>query len=444
MWAKAARQFYAFTWFTWAFWGFLLLSLPAQALSEGDARHLLMRTGVGAAPADIEALKALNRPQAVEKILQGFTQRPTLRLSLSRERPETRQARRQQFRQQSWELKLWWHQQILQTHHPLRERMTLFWHNHFTSALAKVRRPELIYQQNTLLRQYALGDFRKLLHAIAKDPAMLLYLDGAQNNKAQPNENFARELLELFTLGEGHYSEKDIKEAARAFTGWSVNREGKFVLRKNQHDTQAKVFLGSGAQSGEDVINILLQQKRTGEWVVEKLWKSLISPHPDPQAVRYWGSRWRERGYDMEKLLRDILNSQAFWSETHRGALIKSPVDITLGSLRSLGVLPAERQMQYIARLNQRMGQDLFDPPNVKGWPGHKLWVDSRTLVMRQQFLSRLSRGMEEQNRMEMQSVVDWDQISLEQWQARLLPGPAVGELNDLSDILLDPVYQTK
>lgn len=425
---------------SWALCLSVCFPLSAQALSEGDARHLLMRTGLGAAPADIKALKPLSRKQAVERVLHGFSQRPTLHMSFARERPQTRQARRQQFRQDSWQLKLWWHQQLLLTHHPLRERMTLFWHNHFTSSLRKVHRPELMYRQNQLFRQHALGDFRPLLLAVAKDPAMLIYLDGAQNRKAQPNENFARELLELFTLGEGHYREADIKAAARAFTGWSV-RQGKFFFRKRQHDTGQKTFLNYAVDDGEDVINVLLGHPRTGRWVVEKLWKAFISPHPDAAVVKYWGRRWQEYyHYDMTRLLRDILNSKVFWQQ--RGSLIKSPLDLTLGSLRSLGLVPDGAQMQYLTRLNRRLGQDLFEPPNVKGWPGHRRWVDSRTLVLRQQFLARLTRGMERGDG--MQHAIHWDAIPLTQWQQRLLPLKPVGSIQSLQDILLDPVFQTK
>src|SRR5262249_29029965 len=227
-------------------WGIviiLLLWAPSGVLGLEfeEARHLLARTSFGGTLADIEALRPLTYDAAVDRLLNGVRQRPHTAPPAWVDEPppsplerrtrgeEERKAFREQMREHGLALKGWWYEEMLSTDSPFTERMTLFWHNHFTSSLQKVRWPAFLYQQNLLLRQHAVGNFRTILHSITKDPAMILYLDSQTNRKRAPNENFARELLELFTLGEGHYSEQDIKEAARAFTGWEVERRtGRF------------------------------------------------------------------------------------------------------------------------------------------------------------------------------------------------------------------------
>jgi uncharacterized protein (DUF1800 family) len=293
-------------------------------------------------------------------------------------------------RERARELRAWWVTELLATDQPLVEKMTLFWHNHFTSSVQKVRYVPSLYWQNLLFRSEALGNFATLLKAVARDPAMLIYLDGVRSVARQPNENFARELLELFTLGEGHYSEADIKSAARAFTGWSIDREtGRFQDNAQFHDDGEKTFLGqTGRLGGDDIIAILLRQPRTAETVVEKLWREFVSLKPDRAEVARLAAIFRSSGYEMKPVLRAMFLSPAFRDPANRAALIKSPIDLIVGSVHVLG-LPVPEKGQLV-RMMAGLGQSPFDPPNVKGWPGGESWITTNTLLLRQQFLRRM------------------------------------------------------
>jgi uncharacterized protein (DUF1800 family) len=241
-----------------------------------------------------------------------------------------------------------------------------------------------------LFRASAFGNFATLLKSVARDPAMLLYLDGVRNVARQPNENFARELLELFTLGEGHYTESDIKAAARAFTGWGIDREtGRFVDRAGLHDDGEKTFLGqTGRFGGDEIVAILLKHPRTAETIVEKMWREFVSLTPDPAAVKRFAAPFRDSGYEVKPLLRALLLLPALRDPANRGALIKSPVDLIVGTVRVLG-LPVPEKTQ-LARMMQGLGQSLFNPPNVKGWAGGESWITAYTLLQRQQILRRI------------------------------------------------------
>jgi uncharacterized protein (DUF1800 family) len=305
-------------------------------------------------------------------------------------------------------VRAWWVENLLAAATPaeqLRERMTLFWHNHFVSSLEKVRSPKLMLDQNALLRRHALGRFDALLHAVGKDPAMVVYLDSATNRKGSPNENFAREVMELFTLGEGNYSEQDVKEAARAFTGWSIEPEtGEFRWRPFAHDTGGKTVLGvSGNLDGDAVLDILLARPQTAELLVRKLWREFVSMNPDEKEVRRIATRLRQSGYDMRVALREIFAGPAFWAAENRLALVKSPVDWVFGTLNTLDVEPPEPAALAFAL--RQLGQDLFAPPNVKGWPGGETWINSSTLLARKQMAERLLRR---EGRMDMrESLLD-------------------------------------
>ncbi len=288
-------------------------------------------------------------------------------------------------------LTAWWLEQLHKAPYPLLERMTLFWHNHFTSDIDKVTWPQFMYRQNQLLRKHALGNFAELLHEIAKDPAMLVFLDGSRNVAKSPNENFARELLELFTLGVGHYSEEDIINVARAFSGWGVNLPaGSFVFKEKQHDNDEKSFLGRKANlDGADILNILLQEPRTAEYIAEKFWAEFINHDtPDPIVIKVWGNAFRDSGYEVTALLKAIIHSQVFWEPRQRGTLIKSPVEFGIGLLRELKLSLTDYGALRIA--NQQLGQDLFRPPDVKGWRGGKDWINNTRLIRRYDLIPKL------------------------------------------------------
>lgn len=378
--------------------------LPAgPPLGEEQARHLLVRTGFNAKPDEIRQFAQLSAARASNQLLKTTRNKPTQsppdwvdswdRQPKRELTAEERMAQNRLFRERGQALRAWWYQEMLTTRSPLTERMTLFWHNHFTSSLDKVRVPQLIYQQHALLRRHALGNFGDLLHAISRDPAMLIYLDGARNVVGSPNENYAREVMELFTLGEGHYTEQDIREAARALTGWGVDMDfGEFVARAHLHDQGKKTIFGkTGHFDGDDLIDLILTRPETSEFIVIKLWKEFISPFPDAGEVTRLAKLFRDGHYEIKPLLQALFTSPAFYAAENRGQLVRSPVELIAGTLRNFDLAP--RDWQPFINAARQMGQDILNPPNVKGWPGGEWWINSQTLTVRQQFANRLLRG---------------------------------------------------
>jgi uncharacterized protein (DUF1800 family) len=389
----------------------LLLSLNSLAAvrapmqGSDDARHLLNRTGFGAPPREVAEFARLMREQAVDRLLASRRTEPFNAplvvefVSPLRVRNASEDEKKILIRAEAQKvlgLRAWWLQEMVSAPTPadaLRERMTLFWHNHFVSSQQKVKSASLLLQQNLLLRRHALGNFGELLHAVGKDPAMIVYLDSATNRRGSPNENFAREVMELFTLGEGHYSEQDIKEAARAFTGWSVEPEsGEFKWRAPAHDTGIKRVLGvEGDFDGDAVLDILLRQPAAAEFIAGKLWREFVSPQPDARAVQRVAANFRDSGYEMKAALRALLLSPHFWARENRATLVKSPADLVVGSVRTLDIRISDALP--LAFTLRNLGQDLFAPPNVKGWPGGEAWINSTTLMARKSFVERLLRS---------------------------------------------------
>ena len=379
----------------------------ATLLGFDDARHLLTRTSYAAPLADIESFSKLTREQAAERLLSwtdkprvtpppAWVREPIVPAQRLREMSvEERQAFQRTNVARGFDMRGWWLQEMVTTPSPLTEKMVLFWHNHFVSSQQKVRQPQYLYRQNLLLHEHALGNFGAFLHAIARDPAMVIYLDNASNRKGQPNENFAREVMELFTLGEGNYSERDIKEAARAFTGWSIDGDkGEFLFRTFAHDDAEKTVLGrTGNFDGDAVLDILLAQPQTAEFIVRKLWREFVSPNPDPAEVQRIAAVFRDSRYDIRVALRALLTSDAFYAPQARATLVKSPVDLVVGTLRQFQFTAGDAQPFALAVA--QLGQNLFSPPNVKGWPGGEAWINSSTLLARKQFLDRLFRAEE-------------------------------------------------
>jgi uncharacterized protein (DUF1800 family) len=380
---------------------------PALALDVDEARHFLLRTGFGATAAEIERLKPLSRAQAIRSLLDGVRQEAATPPPdfMAAPRPDWQAHWRSQDEEQkslfnrardaeAVELKAWWWREILTTKSPFTERMVLFWHNHFTSSMDKVRAPDYLFRQNALFRRLATGSFATLLHEVARDPAMVRYLDSSSNRKAGPNENFARELLELFTLGEGHYGEADIKAAARAFAGWhNDERAGVFRVNARELDDGAKTFLGrSGNLTGEEVIDILLAQQQLAPFVVRKLWREFVSDEPEPAEIDRLARLFRAKGHDIGALMEALLASPAFWDMRNRAALVKSPVELLAGAIRQLA--PEFADTRTLVEQGRRMRQDLFNPPNVRGWPGGTAWISTEALLMRREALARLLNGI--------------------------------------------------
>lgn len=293
--------------------------------------------------------------------------------------------KRRQMRQKSRDdlrtLNLLWLDEMISSASQLREKISLFWHGHFACRVVNS-----FFQQELLhtIRINALGNFGDLLKKVSKSPAMLQFLNNQQNRKSHPNENFAREVMELFTMGRGNYTENDIKEAARAFTGWGFNLKGEFVFRKAIHDSGSKTFLGkTGNFSGDDILDILLQQQQTAKHIAQKIYRYVVNEEADPEKVKYLSDRFYKNNYDLQSLLTDIVMSDWFYAEKNIGNRIKSPVELLVGIRR---LLPLQMDNDAVQLLFQKvLGQILFFPPNVAGWPGGKSWIDSSTLMVRLQ-----------------------------------------------------------
>lgn len=289
--------------------------------------------------------------------------------------------RRQVSRDELKNLNILWLDEMINSEAQLREKMSLFWHGHFACRVINS-----YFQQELLhtIRTNAIGNFGDLLKEVSKSPSMLQFLNNQQNKKGKPNENFAREVMELFTMGRGNYTEKDIKEAARAFTGWGFNAQGEFVFRQQQHDTGTKTFLGeTGNFDGDDILEILLKKQQTADYITRKIYSYFVNENVDEAKVKMLSKRFYDNKYDIKKLLEDIYTSDWFYEEKNIGSKIKSPVELLAGIRR---FLPLEMDNDAAQLLFQKvLGQILFYPPNVAGWPGGRSWIDSSTLMVRLQ-----------------------------------------------------------
>ncbi|MEE9141886.1 MAG: DUF1800 domain-containing protein [Gammaproteobacteria bacterium] len=431
--------------------------IPADVL---EIRHLAARSGLGPRPEEIEVLAKGSYEKAVKTLLKSTKTRADVSppgwidepVAPPRQMRQMSQATRQQLmrkrRQHGMELKAWWYQEMLTTDSPLTERMTLFWHNHFTSDMRKVRMPQLLYRQNVLLREQAFGNFGDLLHAILKDPAMLVYLDNVTNFAGNPNENLARELMELFTLGEGNYNEHDVKAAARALSGRSIDRQTMaYRFYPRRHDATTKRILGStGRFDGDDLADILLEQPHTARFITEKLWREFISPVPDDAEVNRLAAVFRDEKYEIKPLLIEMFTSDAFLDPVNRGTLVKSPVELLVGTLRIAG--NREVDGERLARAGMVLGQDIFNPPNVKGWPGGNAWITANTLLAREELLSRFTRGRPMPSLATKDTVDSYGYAKVRAWLLPLEPVDPPAEEGPLpayaAALMQDPVYQLK
>jgi uncharacterized protein (DUF1800 family) len=282
-------------------------------------------------------------------------------------------------------LAYWWADRMLNTRRPLEEKMTLFWHGHFATSEDKVRDVRKMQLQNETFRRLATGNFRDLVVAVAKDPAMLYYLDAGVNVKGAPNENFAREIMEMFTMGVGHYQETDIREGARAFTGWNSD-DLTFVVHPEQHDDAGKTFLGrSGNFDGVDAIDIILAQPATADFIAAKLYRYFVRDDLDPQLRARLGGVFRDAHYELKPLLRTIFLSRDFYSPASVGTHIKSPVELVISTYKKLGATTIPGIPDF-NETTEAMGQALFWPPTVAGWAGGRSWITPGLLLERGNF----------------------------------------------------------
>ncbi len=375
------------------------------------ARHLLNRAGFGIPPSAVTRLAALSPEEAVRSFLdyEKFPEPnappdwlpealdfPTLRARTQgmteEQRQQFRRERERANRDALLRLQRWWFDRICRTQRPLEEKMTLFWHSHFAVSAQKVRSARLNYQLNATLRRHATGSFRTLLKEVAKSPAMLEYLDNRQNVKGNPNENWAREFFELFTLGIGNYTEADIKEAARAFTGWTARGEQPVFVARRHDDGVKTIFGRTGRFTGDDVIELTLAQPACAEFICAKFWRFFAYEDPEPEVVRGLAETFRSSNYELKPVLQQMFSSQAFYSERAIATQIKSPVQYLAQLVVQLDLTLPERPplVQFAMRA---MGQELFHPPNVKGWDGGKRWINTSTLLVRQNFATYLVAG---------------------------------------------------
>jgi len=381
------------------------------------AAHLLNRAGFGGAPAQIEGLVKMGPDQAVDSLVyfENFPDtmpNPTWaepdpdradkflafrRLNdrsgtdMSQEdrramEEKRREMQRQEQREQQMrilELRGWWLKRMAEGQRPLQEKLTLFWHGHFATSAQKVRDAYYMWLQNDTFRGMGAGNWLELLHAVAKDPAMLFWLDQAQSRREHPNENFAREVMELFTLGEGHYTEKDVTEAARAMTGWTLNRaEQSYEYRERMHDDGVKTVLGkTGDLNGFDVLKIIVEQPQSARFITTKLWKFFAGENLSDELVEALASSFRGNGNNFKPFLRVLFRSEEFYSDSVIRTQVKSPVQWLIGSVRTL-----ERDLppaQVCSQVLRNLGQELFMPPNVKGWDGGLSWITTNNLLDR-------------------------------------------------------------
>jgi uncharacterized protein (DUF1800 family) len=347
------------------------------------AAHLYRRAGFGATPAELDTAVKAGPMNAVQTLLSEttepqsyLTQMSSLAdASLATGNPER--------------LSAWWAYRMLSTPAQLLEKMTLFWHGHFATSAEKVQDAELMFVQNQLLRKFAVGDFAGLLLEISRDPAMLVYLDSASNRKAHPNENFAREIMELFCLGEGNYTEQDIRELARCFTGWEVKRR-KFRFNRYQHDSGTKSVLGdSGTFGGEEGVGIVVGQDSAALFIAAKLVKYFVmdEPQPSPELLAPLANFLRDQDMQIGPTVQKILNSNLFYSKHSVGRKVRSPVELAIGFLRTLD---GSTDSYKLAEALQRLGQGLLYPPSVKGWDGGRTWINSSTLLARSNLIRSL------------------------------------------------------
>jgi uncharacterized protein (DUF1800 family) len=334
-----------------------------------------------------------------------------------------------------------WVYRLLFTPNQLLEKATLFWHGHFATGAEKVQDASMMWDQNQLLREHALGNFGQLVHEISQDPAMLIYLDSAANRKAHPNENFARELMELFCLGEGNYSETDVLELARCFTGWEIKNK-KFRKNRYQHDNATKTCLGqTGNFDGEQGVEVVLEQPAVGLFIARKLYRLFVADEPEPsdEFLQPLADTFLQNDLKIAPVIQTILASHHFYSSQSVGRKIKSPVELVIGTLRCLD---GTSNAQSIAQGLMQIGQGLFYPPNVKGWDGGRAWINSSTLLGRSNLMAKILA--DETTKFDDKSLAEY----MEERRVRTLPEATDYFANgllpiSLTDALKEQLQQT-
>lgn len=359
-----------------------------QAFSPSDASpwdtrrvtHLFRRAGFGITPEQIDEMLERSPQEAVASTMSSPPdERP----------PYDKLAQTILGGGDASRLSAWWLYVMLHEQAQYREKLTLFWHGHFATSLAKVQDAQLMYKQNRLFRRHCDGHFPSMVAEVSRDPAMLIYLDSVSNRKSHPNENYARELLELFCLGEGAYSERDIRELARCFTGWEIRR-GRFRFNRYRHDTGVKAILGhEGTFPDGQAIEVIVDQPAAASFIAEKLIRYYVTDESiiPPRLVQPIAEELRKQDWQLAPAIQRILESRLFFSELAIGRKIRSPIELTVGFLRTVN---GSTDTVRLAEDLENLGQALFFPPNVKGWDGGKTWINTSRLLSRVNAMRRL------------------------------------------------------
>jgi len=411
-----------------------LSPLNPKKFGFNEARHLLWRTGFGGTPQQVQALQGWGLEKSVDYLLNfdkvtddavepDLFDRNIMHPPTAEERAEQRRAqaardedklaevrlRRQQAeredREQMKKLQQWWLKKMIETSRPLQEKLTLFWHGHFATSYRTIEDSYHMFQQNQLFRRYAAGNFAEMLHKVVEDPAMIAYLDNNDSRKNKPNENLARELMELFSLGVGNYTEQDIKEGAKALTGYTF-RDDTFTFEKNNHDDGDKRILGAaGKIDGHGFVDVILRQRACAQYITAKLYRCFVADFPSgdkeldaaAQTVINDLAAGFRSNYQTGKMLKRLFMSEHFFDGAVRNEQIKSPVVLTVGAVRSLNT--PVRDINVLADACDRMGQNIFFPPSVKGWDGGRSWINTSTMFVRQNLMVFLLTGRRMQGR---------------------------------------------
>jgi uncharacterized protein (DUF1800 family) len=358
--------------------------------------HLHNRLGFGITYPEAKALSEKSMNEIVQALivtssvgtyLTEISKEEAVQITLGMKDESQRQEMRKIIKQKNRDLNLAWMKKLLETKNVLLEKQTLFWHNHFA---CRVQHPYLMQELNNIHRRFAFANFRDMLVEVSKSPAMLLYLNNQQNRKEHPNENFARELMELFTLGRGNYTESDVQEAARAFTGWGFNKQtGEFEFREKLHDDGEKnIFNRKGNFGGENVINMIMGNKQTAVFICRKMYRYYVNENVNETHVKELSDFYYQNQYNTGALLKKIFSSTWFYSPENIGCNIKSPVELIVGLSRQFSIKYTNDNI--LLKLQNALGQTLFSPPNVAGWPGGKNFIDSSTLLLRMKLPSLL------------------------------------------------------
>ena len=437
-----------------------LLALPLHASGDelpqdGDlpwtprhARHLLNRAGFGATPAELDAALRMGPERVVRLLIEGGREvEPTFFATIGvgdfggvtgkspAEQREVRRKVRDRDKAQLAEYTRWWIQRMVNGDDPLRDRMTLFWHGFFTTSSKELRRTYEVMQQHQLLRNNAIGSYATLLEGIVHDPAMYYYLDNNENKKGSPNENLARELLELFSLGEGNYSEKDIRQVARALTGHRTSREGAFQFKANQHDKGQKTIFGQkGRFKAEDVARILLEQEACAEWVAGRLVEYFEGEWPTPERHEEYADFLRDHDYALAPFLEKLFLDPRFYRDEVVGTRIASPIDYLVAAQRRLRITV---DPEFTCQAAGELGERLFQPPNVKGWEGGEAWITTGSLFGRANAVGMMLDVLDTRSAlveaMDEPSGEDMEGASMDSMDSMDSMGESMGESMDMA-----------